>query len=187
MKMSSISQNAAHFRCAVCLTFSLLVSFTSLSARAVQDWTYKDLQAASDVIAVAEPISNENNSDKWEWTPEFAQGVTTTFKVICYFKGDDSATTLRLKHFVYKGGIWPPNGGLMVNFMTGSLKASGSYDVGGNTDNWAADNVHPTWLIFLKKGADETYVPTSGQIDPAFSFRELHGATMFNLNHGLTR
>jgi hypothetical protein len=163
----------------------MFLASTPLQARAVQLWNYSDLMLESDLVVVVEPLKNENNPDQWEWIPKMARGVTTTFKVLCVLHGNGiGGPIITMKHFVYKGGE-PPNGGLMVNFVTGPLKASGTYTVNGKTVSWVSDHLSPTWLVFLRKGPDGVYVPTSGQIDPSFSFRELHHPSMFNPTDGM--
>ncbi len=162
----------------------LLLCPIVLNARVARNWTYKDLFEASDVVAIMEPLNNENNSDQWEWIPKFAQGVTTSFNVHCFLKGDmPTGTTIRVKHFVYK--MWPPNGGEMINFAVAPLNISATFTQNGKSEPYDFKNVHPTWLAFLKKMPDGTFAPTSGQIDPVFSFCELHHISMFDPTHGM--
>jgi hypothetical protein len=89
-----------------------------------------------------------------------------------------------MKHFAYKGGI-PANGGGMINFALAPLNISATFAQNGKSEAWKVENVHPTWLAFLKKAPDGTFAPTSGQVDPDLSFRELHEASMFDPSHGL--
>jgi len=145
-----------------------------MDARGVRIWTYQDLLSASDVVAVVEPTANENNSDSWEWIPKFAQGVTTTFHVLCYLKGDASSPdTIRVKHFLYKN-VFPPNGGELIDFPLTAY--NGLTDANKDFRNAVENAHHLRWLAFLKKADNGTYSPTSGQIDPAFSFLALHDA-----------
>jgi len=164
---------------------TLLLSFTPLEARFVPDWNFDKLLSSSDMVAIVEPTKNENNSDQWEWVPAFAQGVTTTFKVISVLKGDVAkGSDIRLRHFVYTIAV-PPNGGAMVNFELGPFNLDATFTQNGKAVPYRFENVHPTWLVYLKKAANGDFVPTSGQIDPSYSFLELHHAAMFDPTQGM--
>ena len=173
---------------AIAVLLSACLGATAADARAVRNWSYDDLLAASDAVAVVEPVANENNDDQWEWAPQFAQGVTTTFHVLCYLKGGGPGdkTTIRVKHFVYKDGE-PPNGGAMINFIVGPLNVNGTFTQNGKSEPWKFERLQPHWLAFLKKMPDGSFAPVSGQIDPAFSFLELHHSSMFDPTHGQLR
>jgi hypothetical protein len=156
----------------------------SLWGRLLPDWSFDKLMKVSDIVVIVEPLSNTNNSDQWEWSPKFAQGVTTTFKVWCYLKGGAGPDTIQVKHFVYKGG-WPPNGGIMINFLPGPLDIDATYTIKGRSEPFKFGQLQVRWLAFLKKGLDGSFVPTSGQIDPSLSFQELHDVSMFDPTHGM--
>jgi hypothetical protein len=156
-----------------------------LEARTMRLWTYQDLLNASDVVALVEPIANENNNDSLEPQYLSAQGVTTTFRVLCFLKGGVSgASTIRVKHFLYKS-VAPANGGTMINFLIGPLDIDATFKVLGKSEAWKFPELQPHWLAFLKKMPDGFFAPTGGQFDPDLSFRELHDVSMFDPSHGM--
>ena len=139
---------------------------------------------SSDVVAVLLPVANENNSDYWS---DLTQGITTSFKVLCCCKGGVAAgATLRLRHFLYTRGA-PPNGGQMINFLVVPPNYEVTSHLHGKTPSWKFEDVHPEWLAFLKKAPDGSFVPTSGRMDPAYSFRELHEASIFDPTNGFNQ
>jgi hypothetical protein len=173
------------YRCAAAAVWLALFSLIPVNARVLQNWSYQDLLRAADIVVVAEPVANENNADRWEWIPEFAQGVTTTFKVLGYLKdGGAGGDTIRVKHFIYTKGC-PANGGRMINFVVGPLDIDANFTIKGKSEPWRFTRLQPRWLAFLKKTSDGFFIPVSGQIDPNFSFQELHEASMFDPTHGM--
>ena len=138
-------------------------------------WTYQELLQASDVVAIAEPIANTNNKDLLGFDSQFDQGVTTTFRVLCFLKSvAPDVDTIRVKHFKYIGGM-PANAGVMVAFsVTPYLPTNESLEDRGSVLLYGKEK-HERWLIFLKKSPDGSFAPTSGQVDPDFSFFSLRG------------
>jgi hypothetical protein len=168
------------------LTIALLIAAGALAqARVMPPWDFQRLFDVSDAVLVVEPIANENNTDQWEWAPKFAQGVTTTFRVWARFKGvlpGNGVKTIRVRHFLYRTGPIP-DGGILINFPPDPFDAGAEFKMHEAPEPGKFQNVR--WLAFLKKGADGFFVPTSGQIDPSFSFEELHGADAFDPTHGV--
>lgn len=152
-----------------------------MKARGVRAWSYDELVKASDVVLVIEPLKTENNDDTFateydlDW--DF-QGVSTTFKVHCCFKGSTVPDEIVVKHFEYKpNGMGGANGPTFLQFLPGTLKYKAAYS---KDDKEVSSNTyyepHPCWLAFLKKTADGSFVPVAGQIDTGLSFKELHDA-----------
>ena len=147
-------------------------------ARAVKFWNFEELTQQSDVVAIIVPMSNENNSDAFDWPGVAAQGITTKFKVLCWLKGTPNGDTLPVKHFIFRDVV-PVNAGTLINFLVGPLELTATIKRNGKSEDWNLSPATPRWLAFLKKSPDGTYAPTSGQVDPDSSFQELHGPLMY--------
>ena len=154
-----------------------------LHARPIPGWSYDDLAKASDVVAVIEPLKNENNDEKLKIEGSKGsdfQGLSTTVKVHYCFKGSLSLDELVVKHFKYGPSIGPPDGAEFISFLVGPLKykktdLKDDKEVGGITYYQAT----PSWLAFLKKAPDGSYIPVTGQYDASLSFKELHDPSFF--------
>lgn len=148
-----------------------------LSARAERMWSYDQLRDASDVVAILVPLKSENNTDSGVDEGLSAadyEGVSTTFQVQCYLKGESSGGPIVVKHFKYiKPGWADPNGPDLVSFQIGRRV----YKQVPDKENKEVDDRFlqetPCWLAFLKKTPDGSFVPVSGQYTASTSFREL--------------
>jgi hypothetical protein len=164
----------------------LFLGPTSVEARGVRVWSYNDLFKASDVVAIVEPIKSESmepiksegSLDQFEWA--YAQGlihgVSTTFKVDCYFKGAPPIAEIVVRHFEGKDAGMLVNGPDLVHFVIGprSLDMTApQQDKPGARQVIESLTVPPQWLAFLKRNGDGTFAPVAGQIDSVMSFRLL--------------
>ena len=143
----------------------------------MRTWTYQQLTAESDVVAIVQPLENKPNSEKLDWPPS-AHGVDTTFKVLSCLKGQLPTETLVLRHFIYHHDM-PPDGGRLIDFLPGPLAIRGTIELNNGKEDWTFNGLIPEWLAFLKRNHDGTFSPTAGQLDPDISFKELHGLSLF--------
>ena len=156
----------------------LLVGQNPLHARFVRDWSFEDLVKASDLVVIAEPITNSNNSDQDEASPKDVQGVSTTFKTLGCLKGTPGKDTVVVKHFIEKSKTRSNAGGL-INFLIGPISLKVTFQRKGEAGEQSSEILKPKWLLFLAAGPDGSYRPVSGQHDPEYSFHEIHDASMF--------
>jgi hypothetical protein len=170
-----------------CWKYSLaLVIFgqMTLQAHGVRPWPYDELAKASDAVLIIEPLKTENNNESLAWgdntnTFNFFQGVSTTFKVHCCFKGIQPPDEIVVKHFEAKN-MEMGSGPTFIQFLPGPLKYERIYlKDGKKVGDSIMDEPHPCWLAFLKKSADGSFVPVAGQIDTGLSFKALHSPSFF--------
>jgi hypothetical protein len=150
--------------------------------RAVRLWSYEELVAKSDVVAVVEPLENQPAKDtfpghRYGRTTDDFVATNTRFKVHVMLKGDrESPAELALLHFSYSpsvGGI--VNGAHFIRFSIGPLQyerraVKDGKPIGGVT----TFQQEPLWLAFLKRREDGRFEPVTGHYDSARSFRQLH-------------
>jgi hypothetical protein len=161
---------------------ALVIGTLPACARLVPDWPYEKLWDESDVVVVIEPLKTEKNDDKLviPWDPQQVwQGLTTHFKIHGCLKGGPLADEIVVKHFDYKAEVLLKatvisDGPCFIRFKSGPL----SYDEiiskdGKVISRLPLQNQTPMFLAFLKKVAEKTFMPVTGQIDPCFSFRDL--------------
>jgi len=142
----------------ILLGLVLLVFGLSAQARTVRLWSDAELEKASDLVVIGQPIEvkdlDETNSlglDQSEsFRPKF-RGVETTFKVSDVLKGTPASDHIVLHHFRVEIG-WgsPPNGPDLISF-------------GSNNTN--------EYLLYLKDDGINRYAPTAGQIDAGLSIK----------------
>ena len=170
---------------AACLIVGLIIGQMPLQARGMRLWSYDDLLKASDVVAVIQPLKTENNDDdmgpEWDKPSKCFQGLSTTFKVHCYFAGVQPATEVVVKYFGHIPGTdFPANGPELAEFPLGlqtyeiHWKQKDQKDPG----DFEAVSETPYWLAFLKRAADGSFVPVTGQVDAALSFKRLRNGLM---------
>ena len=130
------------------LFIGILLVFLSVvpcGARVAKIWSCDEMREAADLIVIAKPDKSELTAAKLDGYRD-ALGTNTTFGVQSTLKGTLNGK-LVVQHYVFaKGGVIPPNAPSFVAFPTGEKSA--------------------TYLLFLKKTADGTYEPVTGQIDP---------------------
>ena len=129
-------------------------------------WTFSELAAKSDVIAVAAWIQTTNTDVRTTITENISPGLpsvelNTDFKVLTVFKGNESLSRITLVHYR-----------LDTDRLQGGCINCGTHlDFGGG----------PVYLLFLKQDPDGRYAPTSGQVFPDSSVMLLpkNGPTMY--------
>ena len=161
-------------------------------ARLARAWTPEELWGESDFIGIIEPLANDPADEKFTHNSFVLPGVNTRFRVEMTFK----ATRASLLHVFFFWRHKPPpnevtvlhfqetdavqevsNGPLLVNFPLPPVR----YEKRTFKDQREISNIQmgeatPQYLAFLKKRPDGRYEPTTGQVDPIDSFRELHVA-----------
>jgi hypothetical protein len=127
----------------------ILLSSIPCGARVAKTWSHDEMQKAADLIVIAKPVKSERTAARLDGY-ESAVGMNSTFDVRSTLKGALDGK-LVVQHYVFaKGGMVPPNAPTLVSFPTGEHAA--------------------TYLLFLKKNADGTCEPITGQIDPISSW-----------------
>jgi hypothetical protein len=136
---------------------SIFVALDRVSARLMQDWTYQELFAKSDLVVIAKVSTstrdtNEQNTVTDISPPEPVIGVTTEFESLLVLKGQKQDRFV-LHHYRRKSSEPLVNGPMLVSF---------------NPDD------HRTYLLFLLREHDGHFAPVAGQTDPGvFSVKEL--------------
>jgi hypothetical protein len=163
----------------IVLTMAALgVGQARLSARLEREWSYDQLRDASDVVAILLPLKSENNMESGiseDLSAQDYQGVSTTFQVQCYLKGGSSTGSIVVKHFKYiKPGWAATNGPDLVSFQIGRrvYKQVPYKEIKEVGDHMFLQET-PSWIAFLKKMPDGSFVPVSGQYTASTSFKEL--------------
>src|SRR4051812_31528964 len=113
------------------------IGLTPSSARLVEVWSYDQYVAASDVVAVIEPLENRPASDPFPSTPspyhlgDF-EASDTLFKVLTVFKAKGTPPqSLTVLHFNYsKQATNTTNGGLFMRFQVEHVLAKSTFGPG---------------------------------------------------------
>jgi hypothetical protein len=131
------------------------VSFSPrLEARPMGSWNYEALSSSADLIIVGCPTSTVVTAEESKLLETPVLKAKTDFKIKTIFKGKEPAAKVSLTHFKYKDSA-----------KAGPITSGEPYlinlELGQN------------YLIFLKKNADGSLDPVSGQTDSSFSFKEL--------------
>jgi hypothetical protein len=137
---------------------SLATWASTAEARVVPAWPYDKLLADADLVVIGRAVSS---ADTGETLPDNSWGkllgVETSFQPQAVLKGKLAGNKLTVLHYRLEGKLMPPNGPMLVSFRRAADKTKGG----------------PDYLLFLKRRADGRYEPVTGQIDPAFSVREM--------------
>jgi hypothetical protein len=156
----------------------LCVGEVPLPARLERAWSYDQLRDAADVVAILKPLKIETNTlsgvQEGLSTDDY-QGVTTTFAVQSYLKGGPATETIRVNHFKYLRTGWAAaDGPDLASFEIGSRvyqQIPDQYDKIVGDHRFLQETA--SWLAFLRKMPDGTFVPVSGQYTASYSFKEL--------------
>jgi hypothetical protein len=131
-----------------------------LSARLMQEWTYQDLFAKSDLVVIAKPTAatrdtTERSTLRDIQPPESVVGVVTEFQILLVLKGSTKDRFI-LHHYRLESSTLMVNGPQLIAF-----------DPAKN---------HQPYLLFLVREPDGRFAPVAGQTDPRFfSVQELSG------------
>ena len=142
-------------------------------ARLIEVWSYDQYVAASDLVAVVEPVQNHPASDRFPDAPsryhlgDF-EATDTLFKVHTTFKAKGNPPqSLTVLHFSYsKQATNTMNGGLFIQFPVENRTAKSAFGPDARLEG-------KKYLAFLKKRSDERFEPVRGQYDARLAFREL--------------
>jgi len=153
----------------VCLT--LLVA--PARARKIEEWGYERLFKEADLVVIARADGSVDTKDEFKekgWKGEFI-GQETTLSVFSVLKGDiKNAKTIKVLHFRLPKDVAVKNGPSLVTFRNKALPLSGTI----NGIAFKAALGRPEYMLFLRARPDGRFEPTSGQIDPALSVREVN-------------
>jgi hypothetical protein len=163
-----------------------LCSFAA-SARRIDVLSFEELIAASDVVAILEPVENLSADDLFPdygygHTPEHFVATNTRFTTHAALKGRDLIEDeLTVLHFAYSDKVnFIVNGAHFVHFIIGPVqfekRAVKDEQVVGGITSYREE---PIWLAFLKHRSDGRFEPVTGHYDSGRSFRELHGSSFF--------
>jgi hypothetical protein len=159
------------------------------SARGKGIVTYDKLVAKADLVAIIEPIANEETKDPYVgllygFTQKDFVATNTKFRVHAYLKGGDAAAKeITILHFSYSKSVGGrANGACFITFVTGPLQ----YEKRALKDDKPVGGVsvykqQPIWLAFLKKRSDGRFDPISDPYDSADSFREIHNSSFYTV------
>lgn len=145
------------------LSSVLLLSAVDAHAREMRAWTYEDLARESDLVVIAQPVSQRLAGERALLTesifpPLMVDWVETTLSVLAVLKGSMLEKTIVLYHARLHDPDEPIiNGPSFVEFDLSSRRTS---------------------LMFLKHGTDDRFVAVTGQVDPEISIKELSGDLM---------
>jgi hypothetical protein len=138
--------------------FCALVALDHVSARLMQDWTYQELFAKSDLVAIAKPVTATRDTNEQSLLADISPsepviGVTTEFESLLMLKGQKQDRFV-LHHYRRKSNEPVVNGPMLVSFDPANDRKS--------------------YLVFLIREHDGRFAPVAGQTDPgAFSVQEL--------------
>jgi hypothetical protein len=161
------------------LSCFLLVStfFLSLAhARLIEVWPYEKLAAASDCVAILEPLENKAAKDTLPERPQRYiaddfHAINTRFRVHALFKAKESVSNeLTVLHFAYSRQA------TNKTFLNGAWFISFPIEQRTSKAAFGPEQKMPgkMYLAFLKWRADGRFEPVRGQYDSRLSFRELH-------------
>jgi hypothetical protein len=147
------------------------------SARLFDPWSFEQLSAKSDLIAIIEAIRDDPATDSFKADSDKFVGVNTRFRVHAVLKGQFKGKELTVLHFFDETPVI--NGPMSADFrFTWTYKeqfflngkAAASAESGPNPRT-------PIWLAFLKARPDGRFEPVTGQYDSELSFCKLIDST----------
>lgn len=167
------------------LLLFLLLASTALG-RLVRDYSYKELAELSDLVVIAQAVTNQETKDQLTGyqDPDRYAGINTTFAVKHVFQSSTkTGTNIVVLHFNYSDKVQMiANGALFVRFRTQPLRLERSERIlrePGETQSAPMQSVvslpAPEYLLFLKRRADGRYEPVTGFYDARLSVREVGG------------
>ena len=137
-------------------TMLLLLVLSQAQARLIAFWPYQKLVDSSDLVAVVEVTSVEKTNVVWQdrGDPKRFQSYVAHADVAWTIKGAQKTKKIELVFFKYAEtpGVLERNGALFVDFR---------------------DTEKHQYLVFLRKGTGETFVPTTGHYDASISVKEI--------------
>lgn len=151
-----------------CLSVLLLVVLSlPLSARGVRAWTQQELFDESDFVAIvtsAKPVPVPNTHDfvtNDSAMSDYLQQHESKLEVLAVLKGDQRPQSVILVHFLKRRDIdWEMGNGPSYVWMGRTTLSQA---------NGLASERLPRYLVYLRKGRDGKYEPTTGNMDPADS------------------
>jgi hypothetical protein len=139
---------------ALCLALVLLAPSAS-TARLTDLWPYEKLYEEADLIAIVELKSVSESEEKLSGhgdTDRF-DGKIAQFAIGKVLKGKADSSTISLLHFAYSKKNGPvSNGASFLDF---------------------SDSKKYQYLVFLKKGANNTLSPVTGHYDADMSVKKI--------------
>lgn len=150
----------------------------------IEIWSYDQYVAASDIVAVVEPLENQPANDQFPDMPYHAgdfEATDTLFKVHTTFKVKGNPPhSLTVLHFNYsKQATHPMDGGLFVRFpiergMIKGIDWSSITSPGSpRAPTRESRKQGRIYLAFLKARKDGRFEPVRGQYESVLAFREL--------------
>lgn len=135
------------------LTLALLLSLPVVAFGRIRPvWTYERMHADADLVVIARPVSSTHLEEKVS-LPNISPvtpvvGIETQFDVRLVLKGESSTKDVRLHHY--------------------ALQKPADGQSRGAPQLVSFDPKQPVcYLMFLKREANDRYVPVTGQTDPA--------------------
>lgn len=124
------------------------------SARLIAHWPYLKLFQGADLVAVVELESIKESDEKLggRGNKESFEGKVARLRIGVLLKGHCKTRTIDLLHFVYAKDVASINGALFLDF---------------------SDAEKHQYLVFLKRGRNNLYVPVAGQYDAELSVKKI--------------
>lgn len=140
-----------------------------------EEWTTPALFTASDVVVIGSFVSTADGNNVEGFFERFVVRTDTSFRVQAVLKGDRIGDTVVVMHYRYRThDELPPrslglaNGPDLVEFQSEPAPKEKE-----RNDNAPSIGVAGQYLLFLKR-LNDGYVPSSGQMEPCFSFYRLN-------------
>jgi len=138
-------------------TMLLLLILPQAQARTIAFWPYQKLVDSSDLVAIVEVASVEKTNVVWQdpGDPKRFQSYVAHADVAWTIKGAQKTKKIDLVFFKYAetpGVQIEDNGALFVDFR---------------------DPDKHQYLVFLRKGTGESFLPTTGHYDASISVKEI--------------
>jgi|SRR5437867_468696 len=138
-------------------TMLLLLVPSPAQTRIIAFWPYQKLVDSSDLVAIVEVTSVEKTNVVWQDRGDAKrfQGYVAHADVAWVIKGAQKPKKIDLVFFKYAetpGVQIEDNGALFVDFR---------------------DTDKHQYLVFLRKGAGESFIPTTGHYDASISVKQI--------------
>ena len=159
------------------------LSCSDIQARPVADWDYDHLVGYADLVVVATVVSSKRVRfdfdavepwTSWLQAPEGPKmrallvAEVTTFRVKASLKGNAGGSTIDVFHFSLTGPLPRSLEGTPRLFKKGLAMGIVSGDV-RSTRERGTEN----YLLFLKQRKDGLFDPVTGQVDSAYSVKQI--------------
>lgn len=164
------------------VTLALVVMSTPAPARIAKHWSFAELVADSDLIAIVRAIEDTPASDlfKPDNVSRFV-GINTRFHVYVVLKGKLDRKEVTVLHFSDEAVV--ANGPALADFQYTRTFEQKLFR-NGEEFGWQRSPKKPqkpTWIAFLKARGDGRFEPVTGQYDSAESFCEVLDTYGFGL------